>query len=130
MKKLLILPALLIILMIGNFETKAQKVYDFVSVDKVPAYPGGMQKFYEYLSKNIKFPEVAKKNGTKGKVGLSFVVENTGKLTAIQVVRGLTKETNAEAIRVLEESPKWNAGLVKGKPVRVKYNININFSQS
>lgn len=130
MKRLLILPALFIVMMISSAESKAQKIYDFVAVDKAPEYPGGMKKFYEYLSKNIKFPEVAKKNGTKGKVWLSFIVENTGKLTDVQITRGLTKETDAEALRVIKASPNWNAGIVRGKPVRVKYNININFSQS
>ncbi|GGI27711.1 hypothetical protein GCM10008119_29010 [Pedobacter mendelii] len=115
---------------ICNLESRAQKIYDFVSVDKVPEYPGGMKAFYEYLGKNIKFPERAKKENVQGKVWLSFIVENTGKLTDISVTRGLTKETNAEALRVLTQSPKWNAGIVKGKPVRVKYNININFKQS
>lgn len=130
MKKLLILPALLFILMAGSLTSKAQKIYDFVSVDKVPEYPGGMKKFYEYLGKNIKYPEIAKKNKTQGKVWLSFIVEKDGQLTDAEVTRGLTKETDKEAVRVLSESPKWNAGIVKSKPVRVKYNININFSQS
>ncbi|MFC4142533.1 energy transducer TonB [Pedobacter mendelii] len=130
MKRLLILPVMLIVMTICNLESRAQKIYDFVSVDKVPEYPGGMKAFYEYLGKNIKFPERAKKENVQGKVWLSFIVENTGKLTDISVTRGLTKETNAEALRVLTQSPKWNAGIVKGKPVRVKYNININFKQS
>ncbi|WP_316755781.1 energy transducer TonB [Pedobacter aquatilis] len=129
MKKLIILPALAIMMMLTNMESKAQKVYDFVSVDKVPDYPGGMKSFYEYLGKSIKFPEAAKKNKIQGKVFLSFIVEQTGKLTDVEVVKGLTKETNDEAVRVLKESPKWNAGTIKGKPVRVKYNIAVNFTQ-
>lgn len=129
MKKLLILPALVIMMMLTNLESKAQKIYDFTSVDKTPDYPGGMKSFYQYLGKSIKFPEVAKKNKTQGKVFLSFVVEKNGALTDVEVLRGLTKETDAEAVRVLKESPKWNAGMVKGKPVRVKYNIAVNFSQ-
>ncbi|MFC4213225.1 energy transducer TonB [Pedobacter lithocola] len=130
MKKLLILPALLIFMMICNLESKAQKVYDFVSVDKVPEFPGGMKAFYDYLGKNIKFPAKAKKDNVQGKVWVSFVVENSGKLTDITIIRGLTKETDAEALRVLQQSPKWDAGIVKGKPVRVKYNMNVNFKQS
>ncbi|MFC3561804.1 energy transducer TonB [Pedobacter jamesrossensis] len=70
------------------------------------------------------------KNKTQGKVFLSFIVEQTGELTDVEVVRGLTEETNAEAVRVIKESPKWNAGILKGKPVRVKYNIAVNFKQA
>ncbi|WP_316826607.1 energy transducer TonB, partial [Pedobacter miscanthi] len=61
------------------------------------------------------------------KVFVSFVVEKNGTLTDVQITRGLTKETDDEAIRVLSKSPRWNPGLVSGKPVRVKYNINVNF---
>lgn len=127
MKKLTILSVLTIMIMLVNLESNAQKIYDFVSVDKVPNYPGGMNSFYQYLGNSIKFPEAAKKNKTEGKVFLSFVVETTGKLTDVEVIKGLTKETNAEAVRAFEESPKWNPGIVKGKPVRVKYNIAVTF---
>ncbi|WP_316830749.1 energy transducer TonB [Pedobacter aquatilis] len=127
MKKLTILPLLFIMLVISSSESKAQKIYDFVSVDKVPEYPGGIKKFYEYLGQNIKYPAVAKANKTSGKVFLTFVVEESGSLTNVEVTRGLSKETDAEALRVFKASPKWKPGIVKGKPVRVKYNINVNF---
>lgn len=130
MKKLLVLPALIIMMMLANLDSKAQKVYDFASVDKVPDYPGGMKNFYQYLGKSIKFPDAAKRNKTQGRVFLSFIVEQTGELTDVEVIKGLTKETNAEAVRVLKESPKWNAGILNGKPVRVKYNIAVNFKQA
>ncbi|WP_316830751.1 TonB family protein [Pedobacter aquatilis] len=105
-----------------------EKVYDFVSIEKVPEFPGGMNKFYEYLSKSIKYPESAQDNNVQGKVWLSFTVEKNGNLTDIKVTRGLGSGTDEEAKRVLEESPKWIPGIQNGKAVRVKYNININFT--
>lgn len=128
MRKLMIL-ALTGIAMFTS-SVKAQKIYDFVSVDKQPEYPGGIRKFYDYLGKEIKYPEVAKKNKTQGKVFLSFTVEKTGKLEDVVITKGLTKETDAEAVRVIKNSPKWNPGLIDGKPVRVKYNLNVNFNLS
>ncbi|WP_231426775.1 MULTISPECIES: energy transducer TonB [Pedobacter] len=126
MRKLMIL-ALMGIAMLTN-SVKAQKIYDFVSVDKQPEFPGGITKFYEYLGKEIKYPEVAKSNKTHGKVFLSFIVEKTGKLSNVNIVRKLSKETDAEALRVIKNSPNWNPGSIGGKPVRVKYNINVNFN--
>ena len=128
MRKLMIL-ALMGMAMLTN-SVKAQKIYDFVSVDKQPQYPGGIAKFYEYLGKEIKYPEVAKKNKTQGKVFLSFTVEKNGKLGDVVITRGLSKETDAEAVRVIKNSPNWNPGLLGGKPVRVKYNLNVNFNLS
>jgi protein TonB len=104
------------------------KVYDFVSIEKQPEYPGGLPKFYAYLSKAIKYPPMAQENNVQGKVFLSFVVERDGKLTDIQVTRGLGSGTDEEAIRVLKASPRWIPGIQNGKPVRVKYNINVNFT--
>lgn len=104
------------------------KVYDFVSIEKQPEYPGGIAKFYKYLGGAIKYPPMAQENNVQGKVFLSFVVEKDGKLTDIQVTRGLGSGTDEEAIRVLKASPRWNPGIQNGKPVRVKYNINVNFT--
>lgn len=108
-------------------QNNEEKIYDFVGIDKAPEYPGGITKFYAYLGSEIKYPEVAKKNKTQGKVFASFIVEKNGTLSDVQITRGLTPETDEEALRVLNRSPRWNPGLVQGKPVRVKYNINVNF---
>lgn len=130
MRKLILL-ALMGIAMCLN-QAKAQdnpnKVYDFTSLEKAPDFPGGIKKFYEFLGREIKYPEVARKNSTQGKVFASFVVEKNGTLTDIEITRSLTKETDDEALRVLNKSPRWNPGLLNGVPVRVKYNINVNFS--
>jgi TonB family protein len=103
------------------------KVYDFVSIEKQPEFPGGVTKFYKYVGSNIKYPKMAQDKNVQGKVFLSFVVERDGSLSDIQITRGLGSGTDEEAIRVLEESPKWNPGIQNGLAVRVKYNININF---
>jgi protein TonB len=129
MRKLIFL-ALMGIAMFFN-SVKAQdnqnKIYDFTSVKKQPAYPGGIEKFYTYISNEIKYPEVAKKNKTQGKVFVSFVVEKDGTLTDLHVIRSLSPETDNEAIRVLKKSPKWYPAQQNGAPVRVKYNIAVNF---
>ncbi|AOM77647.1 M56 family metallopeptidase [Pedobacter steynii] len=104
------------------------KVYNFVSIEKAPEFPGGMQMFYAYLKKTVKYPAEAISSKVEGKVFLSFIVEKDGKLEDIKVERTLGSGTDEEAVRVLAESPKWNPGIVKGKAVRVKYNIPISFS--
>ncbi|QPH37655.1 energy transducer TonB [Pedobacter endophyticus] len=130
MRKLMILALLGAAMFINSAKGQSNKVVDFTSVDVQPAFPGGISNFMNYLGKEIKYPNVAKKNHVQGKVHLSFIVEKSGELKDIKVIKGLTTETNAEAIRVLKSSPKWNPGLVKGKPVRVKYHLPINFKLS
>lgn len=106
------------------------KVFDFVSIETQPSFPGGMDKFYRYLASNVKYPEEAIKNNIQGKVFLSFIVEKTGELNDIQVVRRLGGGTDEEAVRLIHNSPKWVPGIQNGRPVRVKYNIPINFTLS
>lgn len=103
-------------------------VFDFVSVEKQPEFPGGLKAFYQYLNDNIKYPKEAAKNKIQGRVFLSFIVEKNGTLTNIKIMRGVSADINEEAIRVLSGSPKWNPGIQFGVPVRVKYNINVNFA--
>lgn len=130
MRKLIILALTATAMFFNSVQAQnnPEKVYDFVSVQKQPAYPGGISKFYDYLAKEMKYPAEAKKNKTQGKVFASFIVEKDGTLTDVRVIRSLSKETDAEALRVLKNSPKWQAAQDKGAPVRVKYNIAVNFS--
>ncbi|NTE04753.1 TonB family protein [Agrobacterium tumefaciens] len=104
-----------------------EKVFDFVSIDQQPEFPGGIVKFYEYLGKSIKYPALAIKNNLQGKVFLSFIVEKDGKLSDVNITRGLGSGTDEEAVRVVSGSPRWNPGIADGKTVRVKYNLNVNF---
>lgn len=105
-----------------------EKIYDFISIETQPSFPGGMAKFYDYLKQSVKYPEEAVKNNVQGKVFLSFVVEKNGDLSDIKVERKLGSGTDEEAVRVLKSSPRWIAGTQNGKLVRVKYNIPISFN--
>ena len=109
-------------------ENDATKVYDFVSITKQPEFHGGMDRFYKYLAASVKYPEEAIKNNIQGKVFLSFIVEKDGQLKDIKVERKLGGGTDEEAVRLLQNSPKWTPGYQDDEPVRVKYNIPISFS--
>lgn len=111
----------------AGLSDKDAKVMDFVNVDNPPKFPGGIEQFYTYLGKEIIYPEAAKRDKVKGKVFLSFIVEKDGSLNEINIVKGLTAETDEEAARVLKLSPKWLPGKLKGETVRVKYHLPISF---
>ena len=98
-----------------------------IAVDKLPQFPGGIVLFFDYLSTNMKYPKEAKKNHISGKVFVSFVVEKDGSLTDIKVVKGVSPELDAEAVRLMKEGPKWQPGSAGGVPCRVQYSLPINF---
>jgi TonB family protein len=107
-----------------------KKVFDFVSTDTPPQFPGGIEKFYSFIGKSIKYPKEAVDNKVEGKVFLAFIVEEDGSLSDIQVERSLGSGTDEEAVRVLKASPRWNPGKKNNQPVRVKYRLPMTFALS
>jgi TonB family protein len=101
----------------------------FVIVENMPKFQGGdINKFREYIGENLKYPEIAKENGIQGRVILSYVIEPDGRLTNAKILRGVDPSLDKEALRVVESSPVWTPGTQRGEPVRVQFNIPINFA--
>lgn len=97
------------------------------SVEHLPEFPGGVEAFVKFLGSNIRYPKDAREKGIQGRVIITFVVEKDGSLSGNKIVRGVSPDIDAEALRVLEMSPKWSPGTQKGKAVRVQYSVPISF---
>jgi TonB family protein len=103
-----------------------EKIWDVV--EKMPQYPGGEKELLSYLGANIKYPEVAKKNGIHGLVIVRFVVDYSGKVGRTQVMRSVSTELDNEAIRVVNSMPIWTPGEQNGGKVAVYYTLPIQFA--
>jgi len=99
----------------------------FNAVEKMPEPYGGAAAWSKFLSKNLKYPNMAIDEHVQGKVWVSFIVEKDGHLSNIVIERGLGFGTNEEALRVLKMAPAWKPGIQNGQPVRVRYELPINF---
>lgn len=106
------------------------KAYDYVSIEKPPQYPGGLEAFRTYLSQTIKYPPMANDAGIQGTVYVNFTVEKDGTLTDVRVDRKVGSGLDEEAMRVVRASKRWVPGIQNGKTVRVKYNVPVKFSIS
>ena len=93
----------------------------------MPQYPGGPNEMMRYIQENIKYPQSAKDNKIEGRVFVSFVVEKDGSITNAAVMRGIDKECDAEALRVVASMPKWTPGQHKGEVVRTQFTIPIYY---
>jgi protein TonB len=102
-------------------------VYSTAGIEVKPDFPGGIEKFYQFVGKNYQTPE---EEGLKGKVFVSFVVEKDGSLTDIKVLRDIGYGTGKEAIRVLNKCPKWTPGEQNGKKVRCTYSLPISIQSA
>ena len=100
----------------------------FMVVENMPEFPGGDLGLMKYIQKNVKYPPIAKEYNITGKVYVSFIVDKKGNVTNVKIVRGVDKNLDAEALRVVKSLPKYKPGKQRGKPVRVMFTIPINFT--
>ncbi|MGB0165476.1 MAG: energy transducer TonB [Luteibaculum sp.] len=100
----------------------------FTIVEKMPSFPGGVEKLYQFLGNNIKYPTMAQDAGIQGVVYVTFVVEKDGSVTDAKVLRGIGGGCDEEALRVVRKMPKWEPGEQRGKKVKVQYNVPVRFT--
>ncbi len=99
----------------------------FVAVEQQAEFPGGMPALMKWLSNNIRYPEAAQQNDVQGRVIVKFVVEKDGSVSQAQIVKGVDKDLDKEALRVVNKMPKWQAGKNNGVAVRSYFTLPVNF---
>lgn len=95
--------------------------------DKEAGFPGGAAAMKQFLADNIKFPEIAMELGDQGRVFIEFVVNKDGSIEQVKVLRGVSREIDTEARRVVRSMPRWAPAEANGEPVRARCRIPINF---
>jgi protein TonB len=108
-------------------ETPVEEPEILFFVDVMPEFPGGDQALLSYLSRNVKYPVIAQENGIQGKVYVSFVIDEKGRILRVELLRGVDSSLDNEAMRVVRNMPRWKPGKQSGKTVKVRYNVPINF---
>jgi periplasmic protein TonB len=96
-------------------------------VEEMPNFPGGNQELMSFFANNLCYPEIAKRAGVEGKVVLSFIVDKSGKIIDVEILKGIGAGCDEEAMRVINSMPNWNPGKQNGKPVLTKLKIPVVF---
>jgi protein TonB len=100
----------------------------FMLVEVTPTFKGGdLEKFREWIQKRVVYPQEAQDNRIHGKVYLTFVVERDGSVSNVNIIKSIDKLLDDAAKKAIESSPKWSPGLQRGRPVRVRFSIYLNF---
>lgn len=99
----------------------------FMIVEDQPEFPGGTAALLEYLKKNIKYPAICRENNIQGRVLVTFIVNKDGAIVEPEVVKSVNPSLDKEALRVISQMPNWKPGYQRGKPVRVKFTVPVNF---
>jgi len=95
--------------------------------EEMPSFEGGDENLMKYLKTSINYPAPARMKKIEGTVVISFIIDRTGAPTNIRILRGIGNGCDEEALQVVKNMPKWNPGKMKGKPVRVQYNLPVKF---
>lgn len=99
----------------------------FQVVEAMPEFPGGTAELMKWLQKNINYPTISQENGVQGRVIVQFVVNRDGSIVDPVVLRSVDPYLDKEALRVVSAMPKWKPGEQRGKTVRVKFTLPIQF---
>ena len=113
---------------VKNYQEDDDYVYDFV--DQMPVFPGGEEGLKKYITDNLNYPKRAKKAGLTGKIYTECIIEKNGEVTHEKVYPANARKLEVEALKLIKKMPHWIPGKNKGKVVRVKLSIPIEFKLS
>jgi TonB family protein len=101
----------------------------FVTVENMPLFKGKSPEegFREYINRKTIYPRIAERNGIEGSVLVEFTINEKGRVVDIKVIQGAHPLLDAEALRVVNSSPKWTPAMHRGKKVKVKYSFPFVF---
>ncbi|MCB2408306.1 energy transducer TonB [Hymenobacter lucidus] len=98
--------------------------------DVPPQFPGGAQALSEFFQQQIKYPEAARVNKITGSVLTAFTIDTDGRVSSPSVVKRLSPECDAEALRVLGTMPAWKPATRKGQPVAIQVQLPVPFGDA
>ena len=111
---------------VENTPIKSDSIYNIVQIQ--PMFLGGQKAMYEYIRKNLKYPETAKRARVEGNVFLNFTVKKDGTIGDLQILKGLGFGCDEEAVKLVLKMPAWTPGKNNGEAVNVRYNLPITFN--
>jgi protein TonB len=100
----------------------------FIAVEQMPEFPGGQAALMKFISKHLRYPRSAVEKGITGLVYVTFVIDPAGKVTQIEVLKGIDPACDEEAVRVISKLPDWKPGRQSGRNVSVRYSFPIRYA--
>lgn len=112
----------------NTFDIPEEKAEEpILNIFELEKEPEGREAFYKYISKHIKYPRAAQQANINGTVYVQFVIDLDGSISNAQVVKGIGYGCDEEAIRVIQNAPKWTPGKQRGRPARVRMVLPVSF---
>lgn len=99
----------------------------YTKVEKMAEFPGGINGMFNFLSRNIKYPESAQQKDIQGCVVIKFIIDTDGKVIDPKVIESVDPALDAEALRIVSIMPVWQPGINDGVPVKSYYTMPVHF---
>jgi protein TonB len=99
----------------------------YIVVEEMPSYKGGDEARIKFFIDNFTYPEINENENIQGSVYITFIIDTSGKVTNICVMRRQYTKLENECMRVISLMPNWNPGRQNGKNVNVRFNLPIKF---
>lgn len=106
----------------------SESIQVFEIIEKPAEFPGGIDSLFLYLSKNVQYPKFARENDIQGTVFVTFVVEKDGRISNIEILRGIGGGCDEEVVRVIQNMPRWIPGTMQNEYVRQQISLPVKFT--
>lgn len=112
----------------GKVFNETGKEIKYTPMEVQPEFPGGEDKMMSWLAKNMRYPSGAQKAGAQGLIVVSYLIDTSGQISNIEVLRSIHPDLDAEAIRIVKLLPKFKPGTIEGKPTAMSYILPLRFA--
>jgi periplasmic protein TonB len=120
--------AIFMTLLLCVISTQTAFSQEIMKVAEQQAEPvGGLRAFYEYIKTNQRYPDEARQKNVEGRVHVKFIVNADGSLSNVEVTKGIGSGCDEEAIRLVQNAPKWSPARNGGNIVRMEVSRPIEF---
>lgn len=110
-----------------NVAEQAEEPIQFRIVEQYPEFPGGMTEYMKWLTRNLRYPDIARSQQIQGKVVVQFIVNQDGTIADAKVVKSVNPHLDREAMRVIRMMPSWKPGIQDNKPCKTMVAVPIVF---
>ncbi len=110
----------------SDYDEKVCEPQFFFIVEDMPVFPGGEVALRKYIAENLRYPENVEPR-VSPTVYVRFVIDENGKVTNPELLRGVGEPFDTEALRVVSKQPLWKPGRQRGKPVKVSHSVPVKF---
>jgi TonB family C-terminal domain len=110
-------------------ESQEKEPISLMDVDVKPKFDGNEDgiAFRKWVQENLMYPESAIQKESQGHIMVQFTISEAGDVKDVKILKGVSPDLDAEAMRAISDSPKWTPGKHEGKPVEVSYIFSIVF---